>query len=193
MKPAEWFRPPRIVLTLFISLMTVYALALGWLGWQVLVQDREVEAQRRQGRTEIAADRALAAIEGAFALGDAEVTVTTNGEVRITPPGRIAYTPSQIHPIPIAPDTFVDAEALEFQKHDPDKAAEAYARLAESASATLRAESLVRLGRTLRHERKWREAVNAYNLLETLGTTLVVGMPADLVARAARSSTREES
>jgi hypothetical protein len=36
----EWFRPPRAVLTLFIGLMAICALALGWLGWQVLVQDR---------------------------------------------------------------------------------------------------------------------------------------------------------
>src|SRR6185295_6417583 len=95
MKPGEWFRPPLAVLTLFIGLMTVCALALGWLGWQVLVQDRAVEAQRRQEQIEIAADRAVAAIDRVFAGSEAEVTVTANGEVQITPAGRLAYTPTQ--------------------------------------------------------------------------------------------------
>jgi threonine/homoserine/homoserine lactone efflux protein len=63
MDPREWFRPPRAVLALFICLMTACGLALGWLGWQVLVQDRAVEAQRRQERLESAADRVVTAME----------------------------------------------------------------------------------------------------------------------------------
>jgi signal transduction histidine kinase len=190
---AEWFRPPRVVQTLFISLMMVCALVLGWLGWQVLVQDREVEAQRRQGQTEIAADRAVAAMEGTFAAGDAEVTVTTSGEVRIAPAGRLAYAPAPIEPSLITTGVFADAEALEFGKQDTGKAAEAYARMVETADPHVRAEALVRLGRTLRHARKWREALNAYGSLERMGATPVAGMPAELVARAARCSTHKES
>src|SRR5712691_7523991 len=101
MKPLEWFRPPLAVLTLFIGLMTVCALVLGWLGWQVLVQDRAVEAQRRQERIESAADRAVAAIERAFTVSDTEVTVTANGEAQITPAGRLAYAPAQSEPAPV--------------------------------------------------------------------------------------------
>src|SRR5580704_9445880 len=106
MKPLEWFRPPRAVLTLFIGLMTVCALALGWLGRQVLVQDRAVEAQHRQERLETAADRAVAAIERALAVSDAEVTVTPNGDVRIAPAGRLAYAPAQTDPAPVPTEVF---------------------------------------------------------------------------------------
>jgi signal transduction histidine kinase len=193
MKPLEWFRPPRAVLTLFIGLMTVCALALGWLGRQVLVQDRAVEAQRRQEQIDIAADRAVAAIERILAGADAEVTITAKGEVRITPNGRLAYAPAQLPATPTRPDIFAEAESLEFGKPDRIRAADAYARLAKLDSVPVRAEALVRLGRVFRHEKKWPDALNAYASLEKLGTIAVAGMPAALVARAARCSTLDES
>jgi signal transduction histidine kinase len=193
MKLAEWFRPPRAVLTLFVGLMAVCALALGWLGWQVLVQDRAVEAQRRQEQLESAADRAVAAMERAFDSADAQVTIAANGDVEITPSGRLAYVPAQAAQDPIRPDLFADAEALEFGKQDGGRAVDAYRRLAESGSVQVRAEALMRLGRLLRRERKWPDALRAYASLEKLGTTLVAGMPAGLVSRAARCSVLAES
>jgi signal transduction histidine kinase len=189
----EWFRPPRAVLTLFIALMMVCALALGWLGWQVLVQDRAVEAQRRQEQLESAADRAVVAMERAFATSDAEVTVGANGDVEITPARRLAYAPPQTASSPVPSEIFAEAEALEFGKQDRAKAADAYARLAASGSPQVRAEALVRLARVLRRDGKWAAALKAYASLETFGATTVAGMPAGLVARAARCSTLNES
>ncbi len=188
----EWFRPPRVVLTLFISLMTVCALALGWLGWQVLVQDRAVEAQQRQEQIEGAADRAVAAMERAFAAADAEVIVAANGDVAITPAGRLAYAPAQPASTAVPAEIFAEAEALEFGRQDRGKAADAYVRLAEAGSAQARAEALVRLGRVLRRDGKWAGALQAYGSLEKLGATLVAGMPAGLVACAARCSVLAE-
>src|SRR5207245_2691273 len=150
MNPLRWFRPPLAVLTRFIGLMTVCALALGWLGWQVLVQDRAVEAQRRQERLEGAADRAVAAVERGFTASDAEVTVTASGEVWMAPAGRLAYAPAQTGSASIPAGVFAEAEALEFGTRDRAKAADAYARLAGSDSLQVRAEALVRLGRVLR-------------------------------------------
>src|SRR5689334_21526349 len=121
----EWFRPPRAVLTLFIGLMAVCALALGWLGWQVLVQDRIVEAQRRQEQLEGAADRALSATERALANPTLEVTVKPNREAEIIPAGRLAYVPSESAPEPPVPaGVFDEAEALEFGRQDGTKAAQ---------------------------------------------------------------------
>src|SRR5438105_9962171 len=116
MNLAQWFNAPRAVLTLFVSLMAVCALALGWLGWQVIVQDRAVEAQRRQEQLEGAADRAAAAIERAFAAADVELTVAANADVDITPPGRLAYVPAQTVPLSVRTEVFAEAEALEFAR-----------------------------------------------------------------------------
>ncbi|HUQ94097.1 MAG TPA: ATP-binding protein [Bryobacteraceae bacterium] len=193
MKPLEWLRPPLALLTLFIGLMTVCALALGSLGWQVLVQDRAVERQRLQEQSEMAADRAVSAIEREFAFSNTEVTINTNGEVRITPAGALAYAPAQTEPPAVPVEIFAEAESLEFGKQDPTRAADAYARLAQSDNLRVRAEALVRLGRVLRRERKGPQALKTYASLEKLGSTLVAGMPAGLVARAARCSALDEN
>jgi signal transduction histidine kinase len=193
MKLLEWFRPPRAVLTLFIGLMAVCALALGWLGWQVLVQDRIVEAQRRQEQLENAADRAMAAMERALAGSDVEVAVTANGDVQITPAGWLAYAPAPPTWTPVRQEIFADAESFEFGRRDLVKAATAYERLAEFGSARIRAEALMRLGRVLRREGRFGEALKIYDSLEKFGAALVAGMPAGLVARAARCSALHES
>jgi signal transduction histidine kinase len=193
MKLVEWFRPPRVVMTLFIGLMALCALALGWLGWQVLVQDRAVEAQRQRDQLESAADRAVAVMERAFTAADAEVAVVMNADVEIAPAGRIAYVPAQNAAQPAQTEIFAEAEAMEFGKQDRVKAANAYQRLAESGSAPVRAGALMRLGRLLRREGKWAEALQAYASLEKFDATLVAGMPAVLVARAARCSVLAES
>ena len=59
----NWLRPPRLILTPFLSLIAVCAAALGWLGWQFLIQDRAVERQRAQESVESAADRIANALE----------------------------------------------------------------------------------------------------------------------------------
>jgi hypothetical protein len=53
---AAWFRPPRQVLTIFVTVAGVSAVALGGLAWQLLEQDRDLEAQRRQFQLEQTAD-----------------------------------------------------------------------------------------------------------------------------------------
>jgi signal transduction histidine kinase len=193
MKLVQWFYPPRVVLTLFICLMALCALSLGWLGWQVLVQDRAVEAQQRREQLESAADRAVAAIERTFAASDAEVTVTAHGEVDMIPAGRLAYKPSQPRWVGVRGDIFAEAEGFEFTDRDRTRATAVYERLAQSGDARVRAETLVRLGRALRRERKWAEALKAYASLETLDVEVVAGMPAGLVAREGRCSVLAES
>ena len=193
MNLAQWFQPPRVVLTLFVTLMTVCALALGWLGWQVVVQDRAVEAQRRQEQVERGADRAVAAMARAMAVADVDVTVTASGDVDVTPQARLAYMPPETAPVPIRAEVFTEAETLEFSRQDRSRAADVYRRLAASPDAQLRAEALMRLARVLRREQNWTEALRAYASLEESDAAHVAGMPASLVARAARSSTLAES
>jgi len=49
---ALWLRPPGRTLAVFLCLMLVLGGALGWLGWQLLKQDRALEGQRMQERLE---------------------------------------------------------------------------------------------------------------------------------------------
>ena len=60
--PGRWFRPPRHVLTLFLGVTGSLSLAMGWLAWQLIAQDRALAAQRTQERLDNAAEAAVTAI-----------------------------------------------------------------------------------------------------------------------------------
>ena len=60
---ALWLRPPGRTLAVFLCLMLVLGGALGWLGWQLLKQDRALEGQRVQESLELAADHMAAALQ----------------------------------------------------------------------------------------------------------------------------------
>ena len=66
--------------------------------------------------------------------------------MEITPPGRLAYIPVEPPQAPSPADIFSEAEVLEIRNQDRIKAAEIYARLAESDSAQVRAEALASRG-----------------------------------------------
>jgi len=193
-----------VALTLFLCLMCVCAAVMTWLGWKVAAQESAVETQRVQGRLESAADRIVAALDRSLQQtsdfadarkpGPGEVfVVASEGSVEILPPTGLAFSPVQSIEMTPWPDVFREAEALEFGRRDLEKAEKTYRRLAGSKSVQVRAGALVRLGRVLRRQRRWAEALKAYDELGKLGALSLAGMPASLVARAARCSVFEES
>jgi len=58
----HWLRPPRHVVTLFLGVTGALLLAMGWLAWQLVAQDRAIAAQRTQERLDNAAEAAVAAL-----------------------------------------------------------------------------------------------------------------------------------
>ena len=194
----RWFEPPRRVLVLFVVVTMVPAAAMAWLGWQLLEQDRALEAQRVQERLDRAADligsaldrRLNDAVERLPSLAepnaDALAVVCLPDGIEVTPGGRLLYYPV----VPLSdgapPRVFEAGEALEFRQQDIAGAIAAYRSLARDASPSVRAGALVRLGRTLRKAGRHAEALDAYERLGQLNSTRVGGIPAELMARGAR-------
>jgi signal transduction histidine kinase len=205
---AHWFQPPRHVLAVFLCIMLVFAGALGWLGWQFLQQDRSLERQRMQERLEQAADhvasllqRTLLGLDNYLSLTPDRaakelpegvvVVLAAQRTVNVYPPGRLLYYPF----VPAAEEppaaAFAEGENLEYQRNDPAKAAEVFRALARSPSPAVRAGALMRLARNLRKMGHPEEALEVYGELAQLGSTHVLGLPAELTAREARSSVLE--
>ena len=95
------------------------------------------------------------------------------------------------HPyIPQSPEPpsslFTDGETAEFQSRDLRQAAAIFGRFADSSDPTVRAAALLRLGRVLRASESHQDALDAYTRLAALVDVRVAGLPADLLARAAR-------
>jgi signal transduction histidine kinase len=204
----RWLHPPRRILTSFLVVVAACVGALAWLGSRLLDQDRALESQRIQEQLEIAADltaasleRSLAELEKALAGPPRDARLPYGSflilagatSVELSGIPRLLFYPDSA-PVPARlNDALRRAERIEFQQNDPLAAAARYREVAQSKNQAVRAEALLRLGRSLRKAGRTSEALNAYAELATLDSTLVAGLPAALVAREARCSALVEA
>lgn len=212
----EWIRPPRHLLWMFLSITSVLAAALGWLGWQLLKQERLLSRQRVQEHVETAADLITAALQkdlseleqnladlanmnrGGLAAeagglarslpGDSVLLLFDAGGVESLPGDRLLFHP-YLPPAPEPPrELFSAAETAEFQRQDYGGAISALRDLAHAADPQIRAAALTRIGRNYRKSGRLEEAARAYGELRGLGQVTVSGLPAELLARDALCS-----
>ena len=200
------FASPVTWVALFVLLAGVPLVALAWLGWRVLEQDRALEGQRVRERLENAASLMTREIDRNLATWEALLPAAAQGEAVALPPDTVLivfddagvrrhqglelpYYPRVATPLtPVASSPrFVEAERLEFRDVDLAAAAAAYRRLAASDDPAARATALVRLARVLRTQRRLDEALAVYADLALLGGTFVAGSPAAHIARLERA------
>ena len=199
-----WFRAPRHVLVLFLSVTCVSTAALAWLSFLLLQQDRALEIQRRQDALEQAADRAAVAIEralaylqtpagpaaaGRLAHGVSIVALDSDG-ASLRAGASLLYYPTAGARTQAAADLFVPGERLEFAGRDLAGAARVYSAM--KGPAVIRAGALTRLARVSRHMHDPGAALQAYGELARIDDAFVEGIPASLVARTGRASLFEE-
>lgn len=216
----RWFLSPRYLLALFLVVMLVLGISLGWLGWRFLEQDRALEGQRVQERLENAADLIAASLLHSFSEsrdqvtgllassapeasarasgfldredGSAMVVVFHSQAVDAYPSGRLLYYPSLPAAKEPRSDLFEAGEAAEFQEKDFARAISVFRDLSHSKDLVVRAGALLRLGRNLRKAQQPGAALDTYDELEKMGAIPIRGLPADLLARHARCTLLEE-
>jgi signal transduction histidine kinase/tetratricopeptide (TPR) repeat protein len=205
---AQWFRPPRRTLTVFLCLMVVLGSALGWLAWQAIERDRVVERSRVQDRVERAADRIAAALQHsvaefdrrALAAQDADpgglpdgavVMHVTARSLTVRPDSALLFRPAGVASGEPDAAIFAAGEALEFRGNGPAAASDIYRKLTRSPREDVRAGAWVRLGRALRKTGRHEAALAAYDELAQLGAAPALGLPAALAAGEARCSVLE--
>lgn len=201
-------RAPRRVLLLFLAVTLLPGAALGWVSWQLIEQDRELEDKRVQDDLEHAADLVSAeldrrlreaaeqlseGIEASAELPDGALTVVVEPHrIEAKPANRLLYYPAP--PLPAAPSAvaFEAGEAHEYRK-DYDGAIAAFRELSQSQDPSIRAGALARLARNLRLSGQTQAALDVYTQLERLGSVLVGTVPAGLFAREARCDTLRQA
>src|ERR1700756_185109 len=215
-----WFRSPRYLLTLFLSIMLVLAASFGWLSWRLLKQDRALESQRIQERLDNAADLIAASLLHKFsesrdqftsllALSDSdldaravELAGQSGGSALIVvfrPQAVDAYPRAGLLYYPLLATTqeppaimFEAGEVAEFQQKDFVKAIAVFRELSHSRDPAIRAGALLRLARNLRKAQQSRAALDTYDELDQMAATPVGGLPAELLARHARCTLLDE-
>jgi signal transduction histidine kinase len=172
---------------------------LVWLGFRVLDQDRQLERQQGQERLERSADLVIATIQreitrseqalvtGASDWPDGVVALTvTAGIPVVRPRQRVAFLP--LVPLKLHPDdrAFVEAEALQLQKHDSAGAIASLESLARSSDRGTRAGALLRLARAREAIGDTPSALRTYQQMATIDDVFIADAPASLVAAYAR-------
>jgi signal transduction histidine kinase len=170
-----------------VASAAVVTAALGWFGWRVLDQERDLERQRGRELQERAADAVAAGIRGQLAEAGERLS---RGEMRAWPgavvvrrrDGRVEVAPMGVLPfVPVAGEVgeldarLAAAEEREFGGR-MEEAAGRYAELARVQE--LRAEALLRLGRVLR--KMGDRAGEVYGQLAVMRGAVAGGVPADL-------------
>ena len=215
-----WFRSPRYLLTLFLTIMLVLAASLSWLSWRLLKQDRALESQRIQERLDNAADLIAASLLHKFsesrdqftsllALSDSDLAARA-AELASQGAGTaliVVFRPQAVDAYPRAaslyypflptakepPASMYEAgEVAEFQQKDFAKAIAVFRELSHSKDPAVRAGALLRLARNLRKAQQSRAALDIYDELDQMGATPVGGLPAELIARHARFTLLDE-
>ena len=188
------------------------AATFGWVGWEMLRQDRAAEEQHERERLESRADRAVQALERVLseveehlaaraaapaaglhgAPADGLVLLFDRSAIQPVAPSTLLFYPLLPVGLEPPPSLFAEAEADEFQRRALPRALEAYRRLSQSPDRAVQAAALMRLGRALRQLDRREESLAVYAEMAALADVEVIGLPADLVARDAAMRVLDE-
>ena len=199
----RWSEAPRRLPLLFLAVMLIPVLALGWLTVQLLERDRRLETQHAQERAERAADRIVAAshqrlselesglrriVTGDVAAAPAGtvLAVAEGDRIIVTPAGALVYYPILPKASHTPSDVFAEGERYEYRLRDLGKAINWFQARARTEDRSLRAGALLRLGRNQNKVGQSDAALATYAELAALGAITVDGFPAAVLALEAR-------
>jgi signal transduction histidine kinase len=184
------FRSATRLFAVFAVVTTTLAGALVWVSWRLIQQDRELERQRRQDRLGQVLDATAAgllrrlsereqqlvqlasvpseALGAAVATAtqdlsdDSAIVVLDEHRAAVAPAGRIVFFPTAAAGPEAGGPVFATGESAEYRRHDLEAARDAYASIARSPSAAVRAGALLRLARVYRTMKMPERALAAY-------------------------------
>jgi two-component system phosphate regulon sensor histidine kinase PhoR len=204
MRISNTIATPARLAVLFVCVTVMLLAVIGWLGWRLLAQERALDEQRLRDQLENTAALAARQLDRALFDWETQLPALADGQDVSLPEHTVAivfgddgvlkrwgvnlpYYPQVRPPVDVSKTFFSDAEALEFGRSDVAGAEQIYRRLTRASDETVRAAALMRLARTLRHQKRTREAIGIYDEMAAIGSTVwVAGVPAELVARRER-------
>lgn len=197
----------------FLAVMGVLLLALGWLGWLLLEQDRSLQQGQKRDRIDSAAssladammlgarqllDR-LESTRQSLASGAASNTPSVlrsqdlpmlvvhfeRDELTAVPASGLRYVPVQ-EPESESPEIFKKADHLEFQQESPAEAIELLETMADSTDRQIQAEARLRLGRISYRSGDIERALDEYSRLAEFEDMAIRNVPVRWLAHFAR-------
>jgi signal transduction histidine kinase len=198
-----WRSNSRRLTLLLLTIAVPPAATLVWLGVQLLAQERSLLAQRDLELRQVAIQNAIRSLEQSLAdverrtldgpLPDGVIRFRlSTTRIDAEPAGRVLWLPVARELPPVEDVRFAEAERLEFQGRT-ERAVPIYRDASRSSDLRVRAGALLRLGRTLRRQQRWNDALVSYRSLAAIDSVAIAGAPADLQARRAMCALLAES
>jgi signal transduction histidine kinase len=211
------FRNVHFIIATSAGLVLLVSVALGWLGWRLVLQEETLQKQQTRSRLEQNADallakflRKVAETEAwlshlpqsipAGATGHSQpgaggllVSFSKSG-VQVEPRGQLLYLPVTPQPVSFDASLFAAADKLEFQAADLKGAAAALTALAASKEPPVRAHALFKLAAVQRKSGQKAEAVATYSQLrDEMLMIPSLEMPYGLLSRLERAELLADS
>ena len=186
-------------------------IALVWMGWRLLQQDRELEAQRLEEQREVAADRVVAALEMALAAEERKIAeglmanfspktedclliIIDSAEMSVLPTDALLYYPVIPPGREASSRQYANSEKAEFLDQDYERAIRILRPFSKAEDLAVRVGALIRMGRNFKKAGRLEASIDVYHELSkhSYGEVTISGIPADLVARRALCILLEE-
>ncbi|MFT5520268.1 MAG: signal transduction histidine kinase [Enterobacterales bacterium] len=203
----------------FLGLMAMLSIALLWLGWLLMEQDRSLQIQRTEERLDLAAVEIAEAFSlnieneqhkiesSALSLNTSPLIAVNNLSTSLKVPSTLLLLSTD--QISTAPETslrylpnvasakdesvlFKQADNLELKQHDDAAAIEYLTPLSRSEHLQIKASALLRLGRISYRNKRFKEALDYYELLTQLNKQYIRNRPVDWLALYARCKIFEQ-
>src|SRR5437870_5053510 len=198
------FRSIHIVTS--VGLVLLVSLALGWLGWRLLAQEKTLQNQQAHNRLEQSADVLLAGFLRRMAETEAWLSRIgpalhaesdersqggllvsfSKAGMEVQHRGQLLYRPAVPSAELLDAALFAEAEKLEFQTSDFKTARAALSALTMHQDGLVRAEALLRLARVQSKSGQTSEALNTYAKLANENRMSSSEAPYALLSRFAR-------
>ena len=199
------FRSIRVIVT-SVGLVLLVSLALGWLGWRLLAQEKTLQNQQAHNRLEQSADVLLAGFLRRMAETEAWLSRIgpalhaesdersqggllvsfSKAGMEVQPRGQLLYRPAVPSAELLDVALFAETEKLEFQTSDFKTARAALSALTMHQDGLVRAEALLRLARVQNKSGQTSEALNTYAKLANENRMSSSEAPYALLSRFAR-------
>lgn len=204
-RQAKRFRSIHVIVT-SVGLVLLVSLALGWLGWRLLAQEKTLQNQQAHNRLEQSADvllerfmRRIAETEASLSrIGPALPTESaersqegflvsfSKAGVEVQPRGQLLYRPAAPPFELLDAALFAEADKLEFQTSDFQTTDAALSALTMHQDGLVRAEALLRLARVQNKSGQKSEALDTYAKLANENRMSSLEAPYALLSRIAR-------
>jgi len=203
---------------IFAVVMLVFIIALAWLGWILIEQDRELTTQRKRDSIEASVAEASATLtiqiaeqqqqlqhflfdwhpdanlsestaQREFLAGEVALVINQEG-IRAYPDSALRYYPIE-NAGQVDDPRLLEADRLEFRQNALRRASSILEELSRHTNPNTRAGALARLARIRRKQNRNEEALNQYLQLTQITTASVAGVPAVLLGLYGRCSILE--